>query len=528
MPRAERLVTWLLVSLGLQALAYFLGWWATPGRIAHLPLFVLFTAAAWFSAFRMFANWVALLHVERPAYHPPPPGWTVDVVTTAAPGEPLALFEATLPALVNLRYPHRTYLLDDSGREELRRLCQTLGIHYIRRPRPGEGGKAGNVNYGLMYATGEFVAIFDPDHAPVPEFLDRVLGYFIDPRVGYVQAPQVYRNETESIVARGAAEQTYELYGPTMMGLHGLEAPLLFGCHTTFRRAALDSIGGYAVHNAEDLRTAMRLTARGWKGVYVPEVLARGLAPVDLATFFRQQFRWAHSVFDLFFRDYWRLVPRWTVFQAVAFFMVGTYYFVGPAILVNLLLAPLLLFTGARGVADSTASFAAHLGPLVACNLLIRRWGQRYLLRAEERGWHPTGMVMLFASAFAHTAGLLAALAGIRVPYLVTHKTRQPSGLGQVRLHLLVATVSVAAILYSLVTAQPDAALLQLLTLWNAVMMGTTVWIALDEETYWRHADPSRPTRERTGAHGTPLENRPLGAADRLAAGPVVGRALER
>ena len=528
MTRVERLATWLLVSIGLQALVHFFAWWTTPGRVANLPLFVLFTAATWFSAFRMFANWFALLHVERPTHRPPPPGWTVDVMTTAAPGEPLTLFETTLPALVNLRYPHKTYLLDDSGREELRRLCEALGVHYIRRPHPGEGGKAGNVNYGLARTTGEFVAIFDPDHVPVPEFLDRVLGYFADPRVGYVQAPQVYHNEHETPVARGAAEQTYELYGPTMMGLHGLEAPLLFGCHTTFRRTALESIGGYAVHNAEDLRTAMRLTAAGWKGVYVPEVLARGLVPADLATFLRQQFRWAHSVCDLFFRDYWRLLPRWNVFQAVAFFMVGTYYFVGPAILVNLFLPPLLLFAGVRGVADTAASFLTHLGPLVACNLVIRRWGQRYLLRGEERGWHPHGMVMLFASAFAHTAGLVAALAGVRVPYLVTHKTRQPSGLRQVRLHMLTGTVSVAAVLYALVTAQPDAAVLELLALWNAAMMGAVVWIALDEEAYQRRQRASSPREERTGAHAALLEDRPRAAAGRLVAGPVVGRALER
>ncbi|MCL8208541.1 MAG: hypothetical protein K6V97_10795 [Actinomycetia bacterium] len=137
-------------------------------------------------------------------------------------------------------------------------------------------------------------------------------------------------------------------------------------------------------------------------------------------------------------------------------------------------------------------------------------------------------MVMLFASAFAHTAGLVAALAGVRVPYLVTHKTRQPSGLRQVRLHMLTGTVSVAAVLYALVTAQPDAAVLELLALWNAAMMGAVVWIALDEEAYQRRQRASSPREERTGAHAALLEDRSRAAAGRLVAGPVVGRALER
>ena len=479
----QRLAAWLLISLGLEAVAYFLSWWYAPGRIASLPLFFLFTFVAWFSAIRMIANWFALAHVARPRHRPPVPGLAVDVITTAAPGEPMEIFRATLPAMVQIRYPHATYLLDDSHRDELRTLSEELGIRYIRRDTPGKGGKAGNVNHGLALASGEFVAIFDPDHVPSPEFLDRILGYFDDPRVGFVQAAQAYRNQCDSLVARGAAEQTYELYGPTLMGLHGLGAPLLFGCHTTFRRAALDSIGGYAIHNAEDLRTCMRLYARKWKGEYVPEILARGLAPADLVVFLRQQYRWAHSVFDLFFRDYWRLLRRWTFYQGAAFFAVGTYYFVGTAILISLVLPLIFLGTGWGAVTSTTQSFLAHLAPLILVNFAIRRFAQRFLLSREERGWHLAGTVMLFASCFAHAAGLIAALRNVRVPYIVTAKGGSFSpGLTHVRLHALGAGVSSAAVLYSLWVGQPaEGWFLQICAVWNASMMGAIVWIAVDQ-----------------------------------------------
>lgn len=506
-------MTLVLVSLGGQALIYFAYWWTSPGLVAHRTLFALFSVAAWFSAFRMVANWFALFHVKRPGWREPRSGLRVDIVTTAAPGEPLKMFRATLEAMVRVRYPHTTTLLDDSGRDELRALCDELGVRYIRRSRPGRGAKAGNVNEALPQLGGEFVTIFDPDHLPQQEFLDRTLGHFDDAQVGYVQAAQAYRNQSESHVARGAAEQTYELYGSTMMGLNGLDAPLLFGCHTTFRRSALDSIGGYAVHNAEDLRTCMRLTAAGWRGVYVPEVLARGLVPADMATYLRQQYRWAHSVFDLLLRDYWRLLPRWSFFQQVAFFMAGTFYFTGVAILINLILPIVFLFSGLIGVASTVESFVVHIAPLLLMNLVIRRFSQRFLLGREERGWHLTGMVLLFASCFAHVAGLIAAIARINVPYLVTTKSRQSAGLAGVRPHIAVAAASIIAVAYSFLTSQPEAGFIQILAIWNAAMMGGAVWVALEEE-YEPHEELVE------GSQG--------GVVRRLAGDPVVGDPLGR
>lgn len=481
----ERAVAWFLFSVGLLGVFYFLTWWAAPGAVASPALFALFSFVAWFSVFRMIANWYALVNVVRPQPRSPARGMTVDVLTTAAPGEPIEMFRTTLAALIRMRYPHRTCLLDDSHSDDLRALCSELGVHYIRRDRPGEGGKAGNVNAALRLTSGEFVAIFDPDHVPQPEFLERVLGYFDDARVGFVQAAQAYHNQHESLVARGAAEQTYELYGPTMMGLHGIGSPLLFGCHTTFRRTALESVGGYAIHNAEDLRTTMRLYANGWKGVYVPEILARGLVPADLPTYFRQQYRWAHSVFDLLFRDYWRLCRRWTLMQCVAFLVACTFYFVGVAILISLFLPVFFLLFGWAPVASDAHSFLVHIAPLLLANFFIRRYGQRFLLDRKESGWHIAGMTMLFASSFAHTAGLVAALRSVRVPYLVTAKGgRGQTGAAHTRPHALVAAASCGAVLYSVWMGQPaETWLIRACAAWNAAVMGAVVWIANRDET---------------------------------------------
>ena len=478
----ERFVTWLLISLGLEAVFYFASWWQTAGPTPSPALFGLFTFAAWFSIVRMAANWYAPLCMARPVHHPPARDLAVDVMVTAAPGEPVDMIRRTLEAMTGISYPHVTYLLDDSHRDELRALSVLLGIRYVRRARPGKGAKAGNVNHALALSSGEFVAIFDPDHVPCPEFLDRVLGHFADPSVGFVQAPQAYANQHESIVARGAAEQTYELYGPTMSGLHGLGAPFLFGCHTTFRRTALESIGGYAVHNAEDLRTAMRLYAKGWKGVYVPEILARGLAPATLSAYLRQQYRWAHSVFDLFLRDYWRLLRLWTPAQALAFFLACTYYLVGTAILINLLLPLLLIFYGWSSTVAVATPFMLHLAPVVTVNVALRFFTQRYYLGRDERGIHLAGAAMLFASAFAHVAALAAAVFRVRVPYHITPKTRQRGpGFTTALPYAIGAMLSCGFVFYSAMQDRPGIGWVQAAALLNAAVFAGVALIAMEE-----------------------------------------------
>jgi cellulose synthase (UDP-forming) len=64
-----------------------------------------------------------------------------------------------------IRYPHHTYLIDDGHKAEYRKLAESLGAHYLARPT-NEDNKAGNINNALAYSKGEFVAIFDVDHAP--------------------------------------------------------------------------------------------------------------------------------------------------------------------------------------------------------------------------------------------------------------------------------------------------------------------------------------------------------------------------
>ncbi|MEM9790679.1 MAG: glycosyltransferase, partial [Planctomycetota bacterium] len=170
-----------------------------------------------------------------------------------------------------------------SSGSALKQVCQDLGVIHVYRGEDKTDAKAGNINFALEhYATGEIAVVLDPDHQPRPDFLDKTVPYFENPKVGFVQCVQAYSNQNDSLIAKGAAEHTYHFYGPMMMSMNTYGTVQAIGANCTFRRAALDSIGGHAAGLSEDMHTSMRLHSAGWESVYVPENLSRGLVPSTL------------------------------------------------------------------------------------------------------------------------------------------------------------------------------------------------------------------------------------------------------
>jgi cellulose synthase (UDP-forming) len=191
-----------------------------------------------------------------------------------------------------IHYPHTDYLCDEGNDPVLRQACEALSIRHITRVVKKDA-KAGNINNALEQATGEIAVVLDPDHEPSPYLLDRVLGHFEDPNVGFVQSVQAYRNQGDGMISDGAAKQTYLFYGPVMIRMNAYGTTQAIGANCVFRRAALDSIGGHAAGLSEDMHTTMRLYAKGWRSVYVPEILTRGLLPSTLSVYCKQQLKWA-------------------------------------------------------------------------------------------------------------------------------------------------------------------------------------------------------------------------------------------
>ncbi len=446
----ERIITWLLITIGFESIIYFANWWFSPEHTTHLIFFIPLSITTFWLMYESVIYWFYLLNLRISKYEKPNEGVTVDIFTTAAPGEPLEMFEKSLAALAAVEYPHQTYLLDGSGNPELKTLAENLGINRIDCTNV-PGAKAGKVNYALTKTSGEIILIIDPDHIANPKFLTSVIGHFKNPEVGFVQVVQAYYNQESSFIAKAAAEQTYGFYGPILMGMNGYDSALVIGANCTFRRKALDSIGGHAVHLVEDFVTSLKLHAKGWKSVYVPDIVARGLVPEDINAFFSQQLKWATGMFQVFFGLIPKHIFQLKGWQRISYLMSSTYYFVGVALAINLVLPIIFLFFGVWAVEMPFRGYVIHLIPFVVLFLLIHLFAQRWMRDKSERGLQWRGMLLKVGTWPIYVLALLFSLFGVKVPYLPTAKTRERKVFsGLVLPHISISILSVAAIIFSL------------------------------------------------------------------------------
>jgi cellulose synthase (UDP-forming) len=271
-----------------------------------------------------------------------------------------------------MRGQHKTYLLDDGEEPVLKDMAERLGAGYLTR-QGSDNAKAGNMNAALPRTSGDIVVVFDIDHAPEPDFLERSLGYFSDPKVGFVQVMLTFCNGKESWVARAAGESTLDYYNPTSVGADGIGSATLVGSNALIRRTALEGIGGYQPGLAEDLATSIALHAAGWQSVYVAEPLAPGLSPPDVAAWFTQQLKWARGVFDLLLTAYPRYFTRLTWGQRLSYAVRMTYYWIGPLVTIHLVLLLALLFGGSHLSHESWEQYIIHILPLTAAAILTRQ-----------------------------------------------------------------------------------------------------------------------------------------------------------
>lgn len=385
-------------------------------------LFGLLSLAIWYGVSRIVLGWVNYSALSKPVFRAAPAGLRVAIFTTSSPGEPAGMFEKTLEACARIRYPHATFLLDDTRDPHFMEIAARHGatrLELIGLP----GAKAGKINAALERTDEDFILVLDPDHIPFPEMLDRILGYFSDERVGFVQVSQAYYNQDRSFVAAGAAEQTYAFYGPGQMGLFGHGAGVAIGANCTFRRKALESIGGHGIGLAEDLVTSIRLHAKGWRSVYVPEVVSRGLVPEDLGSFFRQQLKWARGVYEVVFAEMPRLFGSLSWRQRLSYSAIGTYYLVGVTTFLYLVFPYLYLWSGYQPASMKFSELITAGTPVAVSGSILYAFVQRWLCDpSRERGVHWRGLVLKLACWPTFFVGTLLAIGRAEIPYIPTAK----------------------------------------------------------------------------------------------------------
>lgn len=213
--------------------------------------------------------------------------------------------ERLISTVCGIDYPKELLeiqVLDDSTDEttEIAKRCvnsyKALGfqIYYIHRDNR-KGFKAGALEEGLRSANGELIAIFDADFIPPKDFLQKTVHFFSDPKVGMVQVRWGHVNlnystltKAQSVLLDGhfVIEQASRFYGKRFFNFNGTAGVL--------RKSCIESAGGWQ-HDTltEDLDLSYRAQLKGWKFIYLKDVIAEAELPVDMNAFKSQQHRWA-------------------------------------------------------------------------------------------------------------------------------------------------------------------------------------------------------------------------------------------
>jgi cellulose synthase (UDP-forming) len=226
---------------------------------------------------------------------------TIDVFLPTA-GEDLKILKRTYNAVQILEYDKsklNIYVLDDSGREEVKELAGVYGYNYLSRPNKGEMKKAGNLKYGYENSNGEFIIIFDADFAPRTDFIKHLLPYHLeDKTTGIVQSPQTFvtnPDEDATLQEADAIIQSY-FYKLVQLARNSFNASICVGTNAIYRREALEKAGGfYQIEHSEDSHTGFNLRTAGYKIKYIPLLLAFGYCPSTFLSFFKQRSRWCQG-----------------------------------------------------------------------------------------------------------------------------------------------------------------------------------------------------------------------------------------
>ena len=242
---------------------------------------------------------------KKPQPPPPLPEEALPFVTIQLPlyNEPYVT-ERLIDNIAAMEYPRDRFevqVLDDST-DETTEICrkkaeeyraQGLDINVVHRT-DRSGYKAGALAEGLLQAKGEFVAVFDADFLPNPQFLKNTLPFFQNTQVGVVQTRWTHLNDNYSLFTKLQALQLNVHFTIEQMGRKAGHHFLQFnGTAGIWRKQTIDDAGGWKSDTlTEDLDLSFRAQLKHWEIVYLEDVEAPAELPAEMNGIKSQQFRW--------------------------------------------------------------------------------------------------------------------------------------------------------------------------------------------------------------------------------------------
>jgi len=367
--------------------------------------------------------------------------------------EPLEIIEKTLNAAVSINYANKKiYVLDDGEDDKVKSMCEQHHVGYIRRPTH-ENRKAGNLNYALKLTGGELILALDADQVAQPEIIDRIIGYFSLPGIGFVQTKQFFR------LPQGDPWSNSDdvFYSVMMSGKDYDNAAFSCGSGVIYRRGAIESVGGFSTWNfVEDVHTSILLHSNGWRSVYHDKGYTEGTAPEDVINHTKQRWQWAVDSLRIILWDNPLFKKGLDFYQRLQYFHNGFHYMVFGIFLPVFFIIPIwALFTHQFMLREPFWHYLIARTPYLFLYLLSNRIAT-YKLHTFKRFQAQAGLFAVYFSAF-----FAALFSRKRLPqYTVTQKT---SGQYTIRLriskcspHFILIILSVAAIIYGIVTIKDD------------------------------------------------------------------------
>jgi exo-beta-1,3-glucanase (GH17 family)/cellulose synthase/poly-beta-1,6-N-acetylglucosamine synthase-like glycosyltransferase len=219
--------------------------------------------------------------------------------------EPAAMLIATLDALAALDYPDFEVLVIDNNTPDeaiwrpVEAHCAALGERFrFFHVAPLAGFKAGALNFALRQTApdAEVIAVIDSDYLVAPRWLHDLVPYFANPAIGFMQAPQDYRDGDASLFKQMCHAEYKGFFHIGMVTRNDRNAIIEHGTMTMVRAQVLREVGGWAEWCiTEDAELGLRIFEAGYEGGYVEQSYGRGLMPDTFVDFKKQRFRWAYG-----------------------------------------------------------------------------------------------------------------------------------------------------------------------------------------------------------------------------------------
>ncbi len=350
--------------------------------------------------------------------------------------------ERLLDSVAEFDYPPallQIQVLDDSTDETIHLIAarvahwKSKGVNITQLRRPTRDGyKAGALQYGLEIAHGEYVAIFDADFMPRPDFLRQTMPHFKNPKVGVVQTKWEHVNENYSMLTR---LQAFGLNAHFSVEQSGRNAGNFFinfnGTGGVWRKACITDAGGWQADTlTEDLDLSYRAQMRGWKFKYLEHVGSPAELPAEIKSLKSQQFRWTKGAAETARKNLASVLtssfPVRTKVHALFHLLNSTVFLC--IIIISLLSIPVLYIKSASPELELIFEYAS----LFLLSLLVLGLYYFVSTKQQEKGtWatikhftvrFPLFLAMSMGISLHNSLAVVQAYAGYKTPFIRTPK----------------------------------------------------------------------------------------------------------